>query len=386
MTLKKGSKGNDVSTLQTLLNNNGYNLAVDGSYGSKTEAAVRDYQTKNGLTVDGIAGTQTLGALNGSGSATSSATQTKSTAQILADLEANQPTYTPSDAVTQALNSWNSAEEKYNAYGAYEGKYDTQIQGLIDQIANREDFSYDYSKDPLYDTYKDQYTNQARLAMKDAMGEAASLTGGYGSSAAQTVGQQQYQNTMSGLNDVALSLYDRAYQKYEDEGTALYNQLSMYNAQDQADYQKYADQLDKLYNDLQYYQSKYGTLSDEDYNKYLTNLEQWNSDRTYYYNKNLDEIAAAAASASSGGSGGGGGSKKSNYTANYGVNNSDALKNQSGLANTGGDMYNQVADRAYYYVNKGDKPSAIQYLSRQVVEGNITKAQKTAIWNAINGK
>jgi hypothetical protein len=57
--LKKGDKGDSVKELQTLLNKKGYNLVVDGAFGNASNAAVRDYQSKNGLTVDGIVGNAT---------------------------------------------------------------------------------------------------------------------------------------------------------------------------------------------------------------------------------------------------------------------------------------------------------------------------------------
>lgn len=62
-TLKSGSKGDDVRILQTALNKNGYNLKVDGIFGEKTEKAVRDFQTKKELSIDGIAGPKTWSAL-----------------------------------------------------------------------------------------------------------------------------------------------------------------------------------------------------------------------------------------------------------------------------------------------------------------------------------
>lgn len=62
-TLKNGSKGSDVTTLQNALNKLGYGLAADGIFGAKTEAAVRDFQKKKGLTVDGIVGAKTWAAL-----------------------------------------------------------------------------------------------------------------------------------------------------------------------------------------------------------------------------------------------------------------------------------------------------------------------------------
>ena len=59
-SLKKGSKGNKVKELQTKLNKVGNNLVVDGSFGSATEKAVKAFQKKYGLTVDGIAGPNTI--------------------------------------------------------------------------------------------------------------------------------------------------------------------------------------------------------------------------------------------------------------------------------------------------------------------------------------
>lgn len=61
---KKGSSGAAVSEIQTRLKNWGYyNGDVDGVYGSQTEKAVRWFQQKNGLNVDGQVGDQTLAAL-----------------------------------------------------------------------------------------------------------------------------------------------------------------------------------------------------------------------------------------------------------------------------------------------------------------------------------
>lgn len=60
-TLRKGSQGSAVSALQTMLNRLGFDSGkVDGIYGTKTMAAVRSFQEANGLTVDGVAGEQTL--------------------------------------------------------------------------------------------------------------------------------------------------------------------------------------------------------------------------------------------------------------------------------------------------------------------------------------
>ena len=54
--LRKGNKGEQVKTLQRLLNAFGANLDIDGSFGSLTQSALKSYQSKNSLQVDGICG------------------------------------------------------------------------------------------------------------------------------------------------------------------------------------------------------------------------------------------------------------------------------------------------------------------------------------------
>lgn len=58
-TLRIGSSGVEVKTLQTNLNNLGYSLTMDGSFGTLTERAVIDYQKRHGLEADGIVGSKT---------------------------------------------------------------------------------------------------------------------------------------------------------------------------------------------------------------------------------------------------------------------------------------------------------------------------------------
>lgn len=62
--IRKGNKGSAVWTLQTMLNAKGFDCgAVDSDFGSKTDHAVRNYQSVRGLEVDGIVGRATWSAL-----------------------------------------------------------------------------------------------------------------------------------------------------------------------------------------------------------------------------------------------------------------------------------------------------------------------------------
>ena len=59
--LKKGMNGEAVKQMQSQLKRLGYLQAEpDGNFGSMTETAVKDFQKKNGLQADGVAGSQTL--------------------------------------------------------------------------------------------------------------------------------------------------------------------------------------------------------------------------------------------------------------------------------------------------------------------------------------
>jgi peptidoglycan hydrolase-like protein with peptidoglycan-binding domain len=58
-----GSTGENVRSIQYLLNDHGSRLTVDGVFGPRTEAAVRSFQRQHGLSVDGIVGNQTWTAL-----------------------------------------------------------------------------------------------------------------------------------------------------------------------------------------------------------------------------------------------------------------------------------------------------------------------------------
>lgn len=73
--LKQGSRGTQVRTLQTKLKNWGYYTgSVDGIFGAKTTTAVKYFQRRNGLTVDGIVGKKTAAALGMSISGSSNST------------------------------------------------------------------------------------------------------------------------------------------------------------------------------------------------------------------------------------------------------------------------------------------------------------------------
>lgn len=98
---------------------------------------------------------------------------------------------------------------------------DAELERLYAAITGRPAFSYDPASDPVYNSYAQSYRRRGRLAMRDTMGQAAALTGGYGSSYAQSVGQQQYDGYLQSLGEALPELYGMAWQRYNAEGDAL---------------------------------------------------------------------------------------------------------------------------------------------------------------------
>ena len=125
----------------------------------------------------------------------------------------------------------------------YAGTFEGQLNDIFDKIQNREKFSYDVNADPLYQSYKDQYIQGGKLAMKDTMGQAAALTGGYGNTYGQQVGQQAYNAYLKNLSAVIPELYDRAYGVYKDEGDDLKDQFTLAGAMRDTEYGRYRDDL-----------------------------------------------------------------------------------------------------------------------------------------------
>ena len=281
-----GSSGEDVKNLQIRLNQTGnYNLEEDGIYGSNTQAAVKDYQQKNGLATDGIVGNQTWSSLDNSGAkpATKSAGATQET--TTATTQSTQPAYQgyqQSDTVAQAQQMLHD----YMAQkpGEYQSTWQGQLDEIMGQILNRQPFQYDVNSDALYQQYKDQYMAQGQQAMIDTMGQAAALTGGYGNSYAQTAGQQTYQGYLQQLNDRIPDLYQLALSKYQMEGDALANQYAMLGAREDQDYGRWRDSVGDYYTELDRLYNQFNAERDYDYGQYIDN-------RNYEYQVGRDTVA-----------------------------------------------------------------------------------------------
>ena len=272
--LRKGAAGNDVKALQNALSKQGYQAGSSGVYDDQTLEAVHRYQQQTGQTVSGNADDATLRSLYGTPSAKYESgyipgAHVNSAEQYLKTLQSQKP-------------------------GDYSGKYTRQAEALLGQIISRKPFSYDANSDPLYQIYKDRYIMGGQRAMENAMGQAAQLTGGYGNTYAQTVGQQQYQQYMEGLNDKVPELAQQAYTRYQGEGDRLRQSYQLLQSADDAAYGRWADGYNRWSNETQQAQSAYESAYDRDYSRYNDqrnyDQQQSHSARQYAYQTAMSVI------------------------------------------------------------------------------------------------
>lgn len=200
--------------------------------------------------------------------------------------------YAPSDTVNDAYSALQSHLQ--NKPGEYSSKWQDQINEIIGNIQNREGFSYDINNDALYQQYKDQYTVLGKLAMQDTMGQAAAMTGGYGSSYASSAGNQAYQQYLSKLNEVVPELYGMARDQYNQEGQELYNQYGLLSDQENQDYGRYMDSYNQWASERDHLQSVYSDERSFDYSKFNNDRNfaygQYSDDKNYAYNEYRNAI------------------------------------------------------------------------------------------------
>lgn len=141
-------------------------------------------------------------------------------------------------------NTMAALKENEFALPEFSSSYDEQITELYNKIVSREAFKYDPMSDSLYGQYRERYARMGEMAMRDSMGKAAALTGGYGSSYAQKVGQQEYDEYLQKLGEVMPELYAAAYQRYKDQGEALESQYQRLTKLESEEYGRYRDQVE----------------------------------------------------------------------------------------------------------------------------------------------
>lgn len=193
-------------------------------------------------------------------------------------------TYKPSAQVQQYQNQLQQVQAQKPQ--GYNSKYGAALDNILGQIQNPEKFKYDFNGDEMFKQYADLYTQKGRQASMDAMGQAAALTGGYGNSYAQQVGNQAYDQYLMDLYAKGDQLRQEAYQRYQDEKADRYNQLNALGQADERDYGRYRDTVGDWQNERGYYTDLYNNERNFDYSTYQDQRDY--DEKVRQFNESLD--------------------------------------------------------------------------------------------------
>lgn len=179
----------------------------------------------------------------------------------------------------------------------YEGSpYDAMRDEALERAKGP--FSYDLELDPVWQSYRKQYTREGRRASEDMLGQMAAMTGGNVNTAAATAAQQAGNYYSAQMADKVPQLYQDAYQRYLNEYQKQLGLAGEYNQYGQQDYNRFRDRLGQWNTDRSF---AYGAAQDaignrrtdygQRYNQFQDALSQWNADRSFAYGAARDNQA-----------------------------------------------------------------------------------------------
>jgi hypothetical protein len=251
--------------------------------------------------------------------------------------------------------------------GAYQSKWQSQLDDIIGRILNREAFSYDFNEDALYKQYAEQYMRGGKLAMQDTMGQAAAMTGGYGNSYASTAGNQAYQEYLSQLNAVIPELYGMALDRYQMEGQEMYNQYGLLSDQEAQEYGRYQDSYNKWLAERDYATGVYNTEEDRDYSRYMDTVDIGYRTHTDAETREWEEFIAAADKAT--------GAQKIALDSVYTAIENGVMPSDKDIAASGLDphyvqeLYNSYEDKATEAASEKTKAEAMDKINMYLATG-----------------
>jgi hypothetical protein len=147
-----------------------------------------------------------------------------------------------------ALNTSGFLREYNEKKPVHESVYDDAINQLLDDINNREEFSYNAETDPMYQQYAKMYKREGDRAMEDTLAQAAINAGGMNSYAIGAAQQAaNYYNAQ--LADKIPELEQIAYEMYLRDNEDDLNRLNLYRSLEDDAYGKHLDELKDFYTD-----------------------------------------------------------------------------------------------------------------------------------------
>lgn len=216
------------------------------------------------------------------------------------------------------------------ALPTFNSSYLDQLNALARQLTS---MNYeDWTKGSQYQSLADRYGNTGRMSMQDVLGQVAARTGGLASSYATTAAQQQYNQYMAQLEEVARQMY----------------------AQERGDLMDTAN--------------LYRNLANDEYGRYRDSLADYN-----------DRLAAAQSAARSAYSGSG-------YSGTTSIDRLKSRSNNGGSGGSGGSSYKDTTayKRAVSYAKAGAQSRrTANLLNGFVKSGQITSSQARKIMDEL---
>ena len=157
---------------------------------------------------------------------------------------------------------------KYKAASAYKSQYANQMSGLLNNVTNRQEFSYNPLEDANYQALAKVYNANGLKAQQDTLGQAAALNGGYNTSWATSASQQARNDYNQQLASLIPELEQTAYSRYYDNYNMNLNALGALQDADNTAYQKYRDSVaDRQWLYGQNYQKYRDSVADSQWQK-----------------------------------------------------------------------------------------------------------------------
>lgn len=153
--------------------------------------------------------------------------------------------FTPSEEYTRAMEyASNLLAQLREGRTSYTDKIASKLQAIEDTPA----FKYDFNTDPLFQSKLASSMRSGRQSMEDTMGQASYLTGGYGSTYGQAVGNYAYNNFIQSAYDDLPAYHDIAFKDYQANLDNEYRLLDQYRTSDNTEYNRLADNYDRNFN------------------------------------------------------------------------------------------------------------------------------------------
>lgn len=146
----------------------------------------------------------------------------------------NKP-YKTSNTVQSAYETTQSLLDKITSGRT---SYSDRVDEMINSIMARPDFSYDPDTDTLFQQKLASSVNAGKSAMQDTMGQAAQLTGGYGSTYATSAANQAYNDYLSQAYDSLPQYYQMARETYQMDTDNAYRKYGMLSDADDREFNR----------------------------------------------------------------------------------------------------------------------------------------------------